>query len=104
MTKVLMLVLVCAFAIGMVACGDDDDDGAADNVGACESLEETLNGLECVAEGWDWGLSCESYADYACDIADYFNCLEDATVCTDDDPSVLDISGWADCADLASCD
>jgi hypothetical protein len=86
----------------MVGCGDDDDDGAVDNVAACENLMETLNGLECVADDYDWGWDCEIYGDTTCDISEYFDCLADGYTCTDDDPPMLDATGAADCT-LTEC-
>jgi len=100
MKKVFAILLVSVFAFAMVACGDDDGGSSVDNVAACQDLEETLNGLAC-AEGYDWALSCDGYDGTTCDYADYFQCLEDNTTCTDTDPSYPDLTGWGDC--VADC-
>jgi hypothetical protein len=98
MKKVFAIVLVSVFAFAMVACGDDDSGSSVDNVAACNDLVDTLNGLDC-ASGYDWGIDCNLYSadSYPCDIAEYFNCLSDATTCTATDPSYPDLSGWGDC-------
>jgi hypothetical protein len=81
--------------------GDDDeggdDAGMHDNVGACKAW---IANYDC--GGFDIGqsLNCDLYADTACDISDYFDCLSDNTSCTNGFP---DTSGWADCIDLAMC-
>ncbi len=79
---------------------DDDDDGsngASDNVAACEAF---VDSWECQVQGGVNPLMCDLYAETACDVSDYFNCLADNTTCSGD---VLDASGWIDCAELAEC-
>ena len=80
--------------------GDDDgggDGGAVDNVGACENWIEAA---ECGDYDWSQSVDCGIYANLACDIADYFNCLSENTACNDGIP---DTSGWTACAELATC-
>ena len=85
--------------------GDSDDSGdsdgsgdaAPDNVGACEGWVESA---ECGDYDWSQSVDCSSYANLQCDIADYFNCLNENTACSDGIP---DTSGWTNCYDLAVC-
>ncbi|HUT78025.1 MAG TPA: hypothetical protein VM285_10085 [Polyangia bacterium] len=86
----------------------DEDDldcgggGGYDNVGACQDLEDTINGLSCW-EGEDVDMMCDNYADYdTCDYTDYFNCTADCYSC---DGDILDFDSdyYADvCVDLAA--
>ena len=99
MKKVFAILLVSVFAFAMVACGDDDD-GAVDNVGACQSLEDTINGLACY-EGAEVDMTCDIYEDAACDISDYFACVEDCYGCDGDIPT-FDMDTYATCD--ASCE
>ena len=84
--------------------GDEDDSGdddsgatAPDNVGACEGWIESA---ECGDYDWSQSIDCGAYASHPCDVADYFNCLNDNTGCTNGIP---DTTGWAECAELATC-
>lgn len=108
MKKVAMILLASLFVFAfVVACGDDDDGAspAKKNEEACESLFETLEGLECVADDWDWGFDCSAYEQTTCDISEYFTCLEDAYFCDDSfDPPILNAEGATDCVDLANCE
>ncbi|MFO8072123.1 MAG: hypothetical protein R6V85_09635 [Polyangia bacterium] len=70
------------------------------NVVACE---DWLASLECGETDFSGLVDCSVYADYPCDISDYFNCLAEEGSC-DEDTGVYDSTGWADCADLATCD
>lgn len=73
MKHLLVLMMVAAFAIGFVGCGDDDDDGAActeDDVTACGDTYETC-GTDC-AEAED-PIQCA----FDC-LSDYCDCLESA--------------------------
>jgi hypothetical protein len=99
MKKVLALLLVSVFAVAMIGCGDDDGGGAADNVGACE---DWLAAMDCGTTDFSSLVDCNAYANTTCDISDYFQCLTDGTTC-DEATGVVDMTGWADCADLASC-
>jgi hypothetical protein len=77
--------------------GADSGDTAPDNVGACEGWVESA---ECGDYDWSQSVDCSAYANYPCDIADYFNCLNENTSCTDGIP---DTTGWTNCAELATC-
>ena len=102
MKKVFAILLVSVFAFAMVACGDDDDGASFDNVTACQDLEDTINGLECYA-GYEVDMTCDTYEDYTCDVADYFNCTADCYGCDGDVPT-FDSDTWSnDCVPLAEC-
>ena len=77
--------------------GGDDGGDAVDNVGACENW---IDAAECGDYDWSQSVDCSLYANLACDIADYFNCLSDNTACNDGIP---DTAGWTACAELATC-
>jgi hypothetical protein len=77
--------------------GSGDGDTAPDNVGACEGWIESA---ECGDYDWSQSVDCSAYANLACDISDYFNCLNENTGCNDGIP---DTSGWTECYALASC-
>lgn len=82
---------------GAMPTGGGEAGGSADNVAACNSLVEAI---ECGDFDLSSALDCNIYADVACDVADYFDCLEDSFTCVDGAP---DTSGFADCIDLAQC-
>ena len=82
--KKILLTLAAALVLTMVGCGDP-------NVEACESFMEHWDSLECTGEtelGWD----CTAYEDYACDISEYFQCLEEGYQCDGETPD-FDVSG-----------
>ena len=83
---------------GVGADGTASEGGSADNVTACEALIEEL---ECGEFDLTSVLDCSLYADYPCDIADYFDCIREAFECTD---GVPDTNGLLECNDLASCE
>jgi hypothetical protein len=83
----------------LFACVFSSSSGA-DNVGACE---DWLASMECGDYDFSELVDCSIYSDTPCDISDYFDCLAENGSC-DEDTGVYDSSGWADCADLASCD
>lgn len=103
MKKALILMLAAVFAISFmaVAC-DDDDDGAVDNVAACQDLEDTINGLDCYA-GAEVDMMCDTYEEYTCDIADYFNCVADCYGCDGDIPTFDSDTYTNDCVPMADC-
>jgi hypothetical protein len=106
MKKALFVMLASLFVVAslsLAACGDDDDDAAIDNVAACQELEDTINGLECLPEGGEVDMMCDSYADYdTCDYSDYYNCVGDCYGC-DGDVMTFDTEKYAgECADLAT--
>lgn len=82
--------------------GDGAGDGAEpgespDNVAACNALAAEL---ECGGFDLSGALQCSLYADFPCDISDYFDCVRDTFACTD---GVPDSSGIVECAELATC-
>ena len=83
------------------ATGDDDDIGDDDDYDNFVTCMEWLDSMEC--NGFDFGefIDCNTFAEWPCDLTDYFDCLADETVCEGDFP---DVSGWANCEDLAICD
>ena len=91
---------------------DDDDDNqpggtpgdeSVDNVDACEDWVATLASLNCGDVDWSQLASCDVYADVSCDLAGngYFECLSQNTTCT---VGTADVSGWAQCSSLATCE
>lgn len=78
--------------------GADGESGSSDNVAACNALVEEL---QCGDFDLAGTIDCSLYMDYACDIADYFDCIRDAFMCTD---GVPDTSGILDCNALATCE
>jgi hypothetical protein len=82
--------------------GDDDDavDYGADNVTACEDLEDFIAALECM-EGEPWDMGCDKYMAFPCDLSVYFDCLTEETFCGEFGP---DLAGWKDCAELFPTD
>lgn len=66
--------------------------GSTNNVAACEAF---LDNLPCaLPEGV---LDCSVYAEVACDVTDYLDCLTDNSSCTND---MIDVAGWANCVTL----
>lgn len=98
----IAIITFCALLpFGLVSCGDDDD-GAVNNVPACESLEETL--AECQPE-LAGTLMCSNFANTTCDIADYFACIEASYgECVDGAFPDADPTAALDCVELSTCD
>ncbi len=105
MKKVLSVLFVCLFCFGIMACGDDDDNGGSsfDNKAACEKW---VKSIKC-GTSFDPAktVSCSAYgAVTTCDIADYFNCLTTEFKCKDvSGTKVPDTSGWTKCTSKATC-
>ncbi len=81
--------------LGLTACGSVGDK----NVSACE---DWLASMSCGDTDFSTLVSCDVYQDTTCDVSDYFTCLTDGTTC-DEATGVADMTGWADCATLATC-
>ncbi len=95
MRKVLALfALAGLLCVGLTACP------SVDNVAACD---EWLASLQCGDYDFSGVVDCTVYSETACDISGYFDCLTDATDC-DEDLGIVDTTGWADCAEEATCD
>lgn len=88
--------LVILSALALAACGNT----GKKNVEACE---DWLAATTCGDYDFSTSVSCSVYEDYDCDVADYFDCLTDNTTC-DESTGIPDVTGWADCATLASCE
>jgi hypothetical protein len=105
MKKAMFLMLASLFvmaSLSLAACGDDDD-AAIDNQTACQDAEDTINGLECLPDGWtDLDMGCEAYADVTtCDYADFYNCYGEVYSCDGDD-LVTDLDKLTECGDIAT--
>lgn len=70
----------------------------APNVAACESW---LAELRCDGRGYGEAVECERYRTSACNVADYFGCLRERTVCDEGLPT---IARWPECDPYLSCD
>jgi hypothetical protein len=89
-----------------VACSSGDETGDSpadstperDNMSACE---EWVAAMSCGGEKKK-GFDCKSYADVACDIIPYFDCLTANTIC-DEKTGSLDTSGWGKCMGMDKC-
>ncbi|MGH1343017.1 MAG: hypothetical protein ACRBN8_15760 [Nannocystales bacterium] len=77
--------------------GMPETDTGHDNESACEML---LDSLECAPPAGVALIDCASFGSSPCDLADYFECLADNTMCSGEQ---LDASGWTQCMDLAVC-
>jgi hypothetical protein len=120
MGKRLLLGALLSLGLFAVGCGDDGDDGdnktsnnnsnggdgdgdgdknsgTHDNVKACNDWKAAV---QCSDLSSLNALDCGQYANVACDISAYFDCLTDNTKCNND---VLDVSGWGACASMVSC-
>ncbi len=71
--------------------------GSVDNVAACQSF---VDSLACGDADLSMYIDCSIYATTPCDIADYFTCAESEFTCTE---GVPDVSGFVDCATMATC-
>jgi len=84
---------------------EDDRDGNTSgsvgeaNVAACE---DWIASMECGDTDFAALVYCDAYAQTACDISDYFDCLAAETEC-DEETGVIDTSDWLNCLDLAEC-
>ncbi|HWB81238.1 MAG TPA: hypothetical protein VG755_40015 [Nannocystaceae bacterium] len=82
---------------GTNAAESNGESGSYDNVAACEALVEDF---ECGMLDLSMYVDCDLYADVACDVSDYFDCVRDDVECADD---MIDAMQLADCAELAQC-
>ena len=71
-----------------IDCGSGG--GGYDNVGACQDLEDYINGLSCMQGEEPMDFFCEEYEGYSEDYTDYLECLEDCYYCDGDYLSVDD--------------
>lgn len=77
---------------------DDDDGGTFDNVTACNAL---VDELVCGDADLAMYVDCSLYADYPCDVADYFDCVREMVTCVD---GAFDASQLMACAELGTCE
>ncbi len=54
-----------------------------ENRAACEQYQQSFEALPC-AGGRESGVDCNAYADYPCEIPDFFGCLEQRQRCEED--------------------
>jgi hypothetical protein len=81
-----------------VGSGNDGNDGSGfDNVAACDNWRD---GISCGDVDISQFLDCNTYADTACDVAEFFDCLDEVSSCVD---GVYDNSRWPECSDLTTC-
>jgi hypothetical protein len=93
----LIALAACATAAALLlsaACS------TVDNVQACQ---DWLDATFCGDFDFSSVVDCNQYENINCDIADYFQCLEEKTVC-DGATGVADTSDWPSCQSQASCD
>ena len=76
----------------------DDDGDSFDNTAACN---DWLAAVSCGEFDFTGVVDCSIYANLACDVADYFNCLTNNTTC-DEVTGIPDTTGWTQCASLAT--
>ncbi|OGQ86937.1 MAG: hypothetical protein A2289_07910 [Deltaproteobacteria bacterium RIFOXYA12_FULL_58_15] len=97
MKKILSVLAVGGFVFA-AGCGND-------NAEACKSYVDKVQDCggtyaSTYNDGW-----CDAFDESDCDVADYFNCLEDALgSCTNGDFSGVDNTALAACAAKATCD
>jgi hypothetical protein len=78
--------------------GNDDDSNDFDNVAACEDL---IDDFSCGDVDLGMYVDCDVYGPLPCDVADYFDCVDENIECND---GVLDASDIMECVSLAQCD
>lgn len=78
-------------------------DGTADNRAACEEWVDSLQSLQCGLQGGQSVVDCSAYANVPCDLNanGLFACFSDNVTCQG---GMLDASGLASCAALATCE
>ncbi|MGH1340155.1 MAG: hypothetical protein ACRBN8_01290 [Nannocystales bacterium] len=81
----------------------NNSSGDFDNVAACEAWADSLGSLQCGFDGAQTGVDCSAYANIPCDLDGngLFECFEDNVTCRS---GMLDVSGLANCAGLATCE
>lgn len=119
-----LAIVTLAAAFATTACiaetepvDDDDDDGSdasstsdpgngpgngpgnesPDNVAACNTWVSTV---QCGTVDVSMYVDCNQYSAMTCDISGYFDCLSSNTGCNG---GALDTTGWANCAQQATC-
>jgi len=90
------LMLTLAAITTLAACG------AADNVGSCNRWKTAVKCGTATNAGID-AIDCNVYANTACDISDYFDCLSTAYVCVDGQYDTTKLSNLSTCASKAVC-
>lgn len=94
MKKVLLFAAVSASLLS--ACG------GADNVAACNTWKEKVKCGSSSAT-LDSAINCSAYANTACDISDYFDCLSTAYVCQNGMYDSTKLANASSCASKAVC-
>lgn len=78
------------------------------NAVSCESFVDQFEALPCAA-GKQPGVDCNAFADYPCDVTDYFDCLKGAHTCAESGELEVNLTLegsedlTANCADLLDC-
>lgn len=75
--------------------GNEPGQGGSKNVARCKDFVDNY-------EDCPGGLlfSCEPFESYDCSLQDYFDCMDDVTMCVD---GIIDSTPWSMCTRLLSC-
>ena len=77
---------------------EDDDDDDFNNFAACM---DWLDDMECGDTDFSDFVDCNTFAEWPCDLTDYFACLAEETICQG---GHADLTGWVNCEDLTLCE
>jgi hypothetical protein len=98
MNKLVLSFLGLATVMATVGCGGSS--GKVDNVAACNAFVEKV---KCGSVDISSQVDCSLYANTACDISDYFDCLETKYVCVNGTYDETKLATISDCTSKATC-
>jgi hypothetical protein len=98
MNKLVLSFLGLATVMAAVGCGGSG--GKTDNVAACNAF---VAKVKCGDVDISSQVDCDLYANTACDISDYFDCLETKYVCVNGAYDESKLATISDCTSKATC-
>jgi hypothetical protein len=90
-------ILGAIFSTALAACGSGS---SYDNVSACEDF---VKKVKCGTVDISGQVNCNGYANTACDIAPYFECLSSKYVCANGMYDTSKLATLGDCTSKATC-
>ena len=89
-------LLVGSILLGVTGCGSDEPN----NVEACEDF---VASVKCGDTDISGIVTCSAFANTACNIADYFECLSNKFVCVNEMYDEALLATLGECVPLSMC-